>query len=255
MTVMEEIPVYYINLDSSVQRRASIETQLQAAGITRAIRVPAFDGRGLDLATAADCDLPAALHYLGRPLRGGEYGCYRSHLACLQRFCDSGRSHAVVFEDDADIDPDFLEVVRQTLQYLTDGNHAWDVVHLGATRMKISTPVAQVGSRHELRRAFYFPMLANALLWSRNGARQIVEHHARVRMPVDNLFREVITGSGKGYALWPAVVRTIATPSDIDGAGAQRKLGGRTPAYALAKQSRLWKNKLVASYRKIVETP
>lgn len=249
----EELPIYYINLDSSTQRRASIEAQMKAAGLSDAIRVPAFDGRTVDLKTATDCDLPEALRYMGRPLRGGEYGCYRSHLDCLERFLASGREHAVVFEDDADIDPAFAEITRQALRVLTTGDRPWDVVHLGASHLKIQSPVAPLDGKRKLLRAYYFPMLANALLWSRDGARKFVEHHSRIAMPVDNQFRKFMTDSGYGYAVWPPVVRTIMTPSDIDGSGTKRQLEDRLWNYGWLKQRRSWKTKLVARYRRTVE--
>lgn len=246
-----DIPVYYINLDSSTDRRASIEVGLHAIGVSGAVRVPAFDGRALDLARAPDCDLKKAHRFLGRPLRGAEYGCYRSHLDCLERFLATDSPYGIVLEDDAEIDPDFLPVIAGTLAVMERENRPWDLIHLGAGRLKIFTRLEALGGGHDLVQAHYFPMLTTALLWSRSGARNILDHHARVTMPVDTQFREVMVKNGRGFAIWPPITRQTGVLSDIDGDGATRKAHDRSWYYGLAKQWRLWRNKFIAFFRKI----
>lgn len=249
---MSDIPVYYINLDTSVDRRAFITTQLARAGVTDAQRIPAFDGRHTRLEDAADCDLPKAHRYLGRPLRGGEYGCYRSHLDSLRRIAGADHDVAIVLEDDAEIDPDFMDVARLALKTLQDRALDWDVVHLGANRMKISTRVARLETGHDLLHAHYFPMTTSALLWNRAGARDFLEHQAVITKPVDTHLREVMVSSGRGYAVWPAPVRQAGLDSDIDSEAAKRKVAGRTWYYGLVKQQRLWSCKLRALRRKYI---
>ncbi|MFN4100385.1 MAG: glycosyltransferase family 25 protein [Pararhodobacter sp.] len=251
----QEFPIYYINLDSNTGRLASIAAHLAAAGVTDAIRVPAFDGRNVDLTTAKDCDLSAALRFMGRPLRGGEYGCYRSHLDCLERFCASGSRYAVVLEDDALPPPGLVESVRQTIRHLEERDLRWDVVHLGPDRLKTFSPVATLETGEALVRAYYFPMGTSALLWSLEGACRILKQHSVVTMPIDNLLREIMTQAGFGYALWPPLIRTADAVSDIDGTGAKRKQMDRTLAYGWLKQRRLLKNKLAARHRKIEDRP
>lgn len=246
-----DIPVYYINLDSSTDRRAAIEQHMQAAGIAAPIRVPAFDGRGMDLAQAADCDLKKAHRFLGRPLRGAEYGCYRSHLDCIERFLATDSPYGIVLEDDAELDTDFLPVVDAVIARMTAAGRPWDLVHLGAGRMKIFTRLEPLGGGHDLLLAHYFPMLTTALLWSRSGAQNILDHHRTVTMPVDTQFREVMTKRDLGFAVWPPITRQTGVTSDIDGDGATRKAHGRSWYYGFAKQYRLWRNKAVAFLHKM----
>lgn len=244
-----EIPVYYINLDSSHERRTSIEAELRAAGVTHAERVPAFDGREIDLATAVDCDLDRAKRYLGRPLRGAEYGCYRSHLDCIDRFLATDADYGIVLEDDGQVAPDFVAVVEEALAILRAQSEPWDMLHLGPNKMKIYTPLHTLTAGHKLVKAHYFPMMTTALLWTREGARHVQEHYAKVTMPVDTQFREILTERASGYAIWPPVAHQSGVESDIDN-GTQRKIEGRTWYYGWAKQHRLWRNKFIAWRKK-----
>ncbi|MCB5412316.1 glycosyltransferase family 25 protein [Pseudogemmobacter faecipullorum] len=243
------IPVYYINLDSSDERRASIEAGLLAAGIPHAERVSAFDGRKIDLTRTADVDLKKAYRFLGRPLRGAEYGCYKSHLDCIDRFLATDSAYGIVLEDDAEIDPMFCKVVEETIAALEAKGEPWDIVHLGPNKMKIYTPTDHLSGGHDLVRAHYFPMLTTALLWSREGARNVQQNHALVTMPVDTQFREIMVQRGSGYAIWPPITSQTGVDSDIDGNGAVRKATGRSWYYGWAKQHRLWRNKIIAWFR------
>ncbi|NPD14809.1 glycosyltransferase family 25 protein [Xinfangfangia sp. D13-10-4-6] len=244
-----DIPVYYINLDSSDERRASIEAGLSAVGITWAERVPAFDGRKIDLVTAQDCDLKKAHRFLGRPLRGAEYGCYRSHLECIDRFLASGQPYGIVLEDDAQIAPDFVPVIDEALRALEAKGQPWDIVHLGPNKMKIYTPTDHLSGGHDLVRAHYFPMLTTALLWTREGAQNVRQNHSVVTMPIDTQLREIMVKRGSGYAIWPPITSQTGVESDIDGNGALRKANGRSWYYGWAKQQRLWRNKIIAWFK------
>ncbi len=77
---------YYINLDTSPERRAAIETTLARAGLTGLYqRFSARTGEGR----------PATCH-----LNPGEYGCFRSHHDLLAGLTPDG-SFVHVLEDDA----------------------------------------------------------------------------------------------------------------------------------------------------------
>jgi len=243
--------IYYINLDSSIERRRSIESSLTTAGIAKSHRIPAFDGRGLDLQALDDCDIEAAHRYLGRPLRGGEYGCYRSHLAALDLFLASDQRYGLIIEDDAMLDPDIMLILDRSIETLEGKGYAWDIIHISPNRMKIFTPLADLKDGHKLVQAHYFPMVTTALLWSREGARHFVGNFRKVTMPIDTMLREVEVRRGRGFAIWPPIVGTIGADSDIDEMGRKRKAHGRAWYYGIAKQRRLWNNKILAFSRKL----
>lgn len=243
------VPAYLINLDENTDRLAASRAALSAAGL-QATRVPAVDGRGLDLNRIVDCDAQAALRRYGRPLKGGEYGCYKSHLACAQRMLDEGHEVALVFEDDITLGADFGARLDRLLGCLAQSRLDWHMVNLGAPGTRIFTPLTDLGAGHRLVAAHYFPQTAHAILWSRAGAAAFVRDHALVEMTVDNLFRHVMIRSGKGLAVTPPLVRTTAAASVIDAGQQAGRYAGRRWNFGLLKQKRFWVNRLHALYRK-----
>lgn len=247
-------PVYLINLDGSDDRLASARGQLDAARIGFE-RVPAFDGRALRIEEFPDYDPEAAMRYLGRPMRGGEIGCYLSHLDCARRFLDTDAAHAVVLEDDMQLGPGFAEGLGLVLDWLAAHPDGWDLVNIGPNRHKIYTGLYGFqagGRRHELTAAHYFPMTTTGLIWSRSGAQAFVEGHGRIWAPVDNYFRWWQTRADRGLAVWPALVTTTGAESEIADAGANRRsVAGRHPLYGLMKQRRLLTDKAIALAHKL----
>ncbi len=254
MATSLDIPVYLINLDGSDERLASARRQLEGAGVAFQ-RVPAFDGRKLRIEQFPDYDPRAALHYLGRPMRGGEIGCYLSHLDCARRFLATDAPHAVVLEDDMQLTPGFAEGVRKVLDWLATQPIGWDLINIGSPRHKIYTVVHGFGAggrHHDLTLAHYFPMTTTGLIWSRPGAQAFVDGHRTIWAAVDNYFRWWQTRAGRGLAVWPPLVTTTGAESEIADAGANRRsAAGRHPLYGLMKQRRLLVDKVIAGIRKL----
>ena len=90
------IPVYFINLDRSPDRRAEMSQRLSALGIAFE-RVPAIDGRSLSSSAvdAVRIDTPG-----WKPLSAGEIGCFLSHRECWRRIAQGDEAYGCVFEDD-----------------------------------------------------------------------------------------------------------------------------------------------------------
>ena len=245
------VEVLYINLDSSTDRRAHIEANLAKCGITSFTRIPAFDGRGIPVDSLPDHDGAAMVSFMGRPLSGGEYGCYKSHLQCLSHFLNGTAQHCLLLEDDVEFDIDFREGVDGVLDVLAASGLDWDVTHLSPTHIKIFTPVATVGNHRKLMAAHYFPMNTSALLWSRNGASGFLARHAKVNLPIDVQLREAMLRSGKGFAVWPPLAQAADLDSDIDAPRELRRSSGRRWFYGVAKQRRLFNNKIMALLRAV----
>ena len=242
-------PVFLINLDGSDERLRSASMQLDAAGMSFQ-RVPAFDGRELTIDRFPDYDAESARHYLGRPMRGGEIGCYLSHLDCARRFLATGAPCGVVLEDDMQLLPGFTDGLQQVLDWLSARPVDWDLVNIGANRHKIFTVLYGFdvgGSHHDLTLAHYFPMTTTGVIWSRKGAQAFVMGHRTIWAPVDNYFRWWQTRADRGLAVWPPLVTTTGAESEIADAGANRRsVAGRHPLYGLMKQRRLLTDKLIA---------
>jgi len=253
MKVKGSIRTYVINLDGGAGRLESVSRMLASFDMGFE-RVPAFDGRRLDLQEVADYDAARAERYMGRSLVGAEIGCYRSHLAAAEQFLRSEAPYGLVFEDDVLLRCNPIELLEQALPVLEGIDKDWMLLNIGANKSKITTPVSSHeagGFRTSLVAAHYFPMMACAIVWSREGARQFVESHGKIFAPVDNYFRYWLTRAGHGYALWPAPVTTTDAESQIAAAdGRKRSAYGRKWYYGLAKQKRLLEDKLIALDRR-----
>lgn len=239
-------PVYVINLDGSADRLASASAQLRAAGLTFE-RVPAFDGRGLSVAEFPDYAPAQARAYMGRPLRGGEIGCYLSHLDAARRIAAGSAPVGVVLEDDMALSPDAGALLLELADWASGQAGDWDLINLGPNKHKIYTNVLTLGSGdYTVTRAHYFPMTTTGLMWSRAGAQAFVDTHATIFAPVDNFFRHWLTRTDRGLAIWPPLVRTTGAESEIDAAARARSREGRHPLYGLIKQRRLMVDKILA---------
>lgn len=241
--------VYLINLDGSDQRLDRATRQLQAEGLAFE-RVAAFDGRQLSVDQFPDYDAEAARKYMGRPMLGGEIGCYLSHLDCARRFLAGPAEHCVVFEDDMLLVPGTAEFLDQSLAWLASKSVEWHLMNIGARRHKIYTPLHEfdfAGQGHLLTRAHYFPMTTTGLVWSRQGASAFVSGHHRIFAPVDNYFRYWLTRSNMGLAVMPPLVTAADFDSEISSsAGPGRSKQGRRLDYGLIKQKRLMIDKAIA---------
>ena len=247
------VAVYLINLDGSDDRLREASGQLESAGVTFE-RVAAFDGRGLRIEEFPDYDAKGARTYMGRPLRGGEIGCYLSHLECARRFLESDAPVCIVLEDDMKLQEGFAEGVEAVLGWLARSGEDWDIVNIGANRHKIYSRMFGFdagGRHHQLTHAHYFPMTTTGLIWSRTGADAFLREHHRIFAPVDNYMRHWQTRRNRGWAVWPALVTTTGVDSVITPAtGPRRQVGDRHPLYGLIKQRRLMLDKLIAWYHK-----
>lgn len=246
------LTTYLINLDGSDLRLARSAAQLDAAGIDYQ-RVPAFDGRRLSVAEFPDHDAAAARAYMGRALRGGEIGCYLSHLDCARRFLQSGADVGLVLEDDFELVPGMTYVLNQALDWLAASGEDWFLINIGARKSKIFSPIASFAARGQgfsLRRAHYFPMTTTAIVWSRAGAQAFVDGHRTIFAPVDNYFRFWLTRNGRGLCIYPPIAPAWDSASEIDAAGPERRHSGRAAFYGLKKQRRLWQDKVIALMHK-----
>lgn len=243
------INTYLINLDGSNERLRTASSQLDSRNI-KFIRVPAYDGRGIDPLTITQYNEPKALVYMGRKLNGGEIGCYFSHFNCAQRFLDSDADYAVVLEDDMQLNAGAFEIISKALSWLEANKLNWHLMNIGAPNQKIFSPI-QTFSNHTLVHAHYFPMSAIGLIWSRAGALDFIENGKEIFAPVDNYYRYWLINNNKGLSIYPPLLTHGGTQSDIDNGKVKRNTTGRHWLYGAIKQKRLWTDKFKAIANKL----
>ncbi|WP_198585979.1 glycosyltransferase family 25 protein [Pararhizobium haloflavum] len=93
------LPIFVINLDRSEARWRVVTASAEKSGLT-ATRVPGFDGAAVAPADWQEVDPERFNTCHGRRMLPGEYGCYRGHLAALDRVIAEGAPLAIICEDD-----------------------------------------------------------------------------------------------------------------------------------------------------------
>ena len=95
---MENVPILYINLDRSKERKIRMEEQFKRYNIKNYKRVPAFDGRKL----FSDSSLRAKTVELPKDMKqsSGEIGCSLSHLRAAEMALEIDAPYVLVMEDD-----------------------------------------------------------------------------------------------------------------------------------------------------------
>ncbi len=242
-----KIATYLINLDGSHERLAHASAQLQAQGIAFE-RISGVDGRQFNVDEHPLYRQKRAMRYMGRAVMPGELGCFLSHMKAAQTLLDSDADAAVVLEDDMNCSHNFVETLEQAVRWLEQNGHEqWQLINFGNQQMKISTPIHSfhdAGKEVVLYAAHYFPMTATGLLWSRQGAANLLESIKKegIFAPWDNYTRHWQTRQAQGYSFWPPLVRADGFDSDIADQNIRKK-HQRAPYYFLSKQSRLWRDK------------
>lgn len=237
---------YLINLDGSDERLQAATSALNEQNIYFE-RISAYDARKVEPTSIAEYDEQKALSYMGRKLKGGELGCYFSHINCVKAFLQTDADYAIVLEDDMTPTENLKQKIDELLHKLD--NQSWYLINIGALKRKIYSPLFNIDT-HEISQAHYFPMTTTGIIWNRAGAKAFLENCYPIYAPVDNFFRHWLTRNNQGLSVFPPLVQARDVASDID-QGLQRKHGGRATNYGYLKQKRLWQDKLIAIYHKL----
>lgn len=240
---------FVINLDGSDSRLQNVTEQLVKKNIDF-VRVPAVDGRNRPPTSFDAYDEQGAIKFYGRPMTGGEIGCYLSHLKCAKALLDSDAKYAIVLEDDMTFtqcgSAEFSELIDQ-LERCAPG---FEIANLGRTAKRFYTRVGNFSNSH-IQHAHYFPVTTTGLIWSRKGAAAFWNTRHEIFAPVDHFFRCFFSRRGTGYAMSPEIVIPNGSDSEIDAIpnqnGKARKRIPRTPKYFAREFSRQSTNYVNAS--------
>jgi len=92
-----DIPIYYINLNRSTDRNATMIQRFQTYGITDYTRVQGVDG-------SDDPSVNYSADFRFITITSGEIGCTLSHLRAIKMAYDRGLPYALIMEDDTSFD-------------------------------------------------------------------------------------------------------------------------------------------------------
>ncbi len=178
--LLQDLPVWLINLPRATARRERMEARLEKLGLAYTL-FPGVDGKAEEARLLANVDVPAFERNVGRKVLVGGIGCYHSHLAVWEAFLASGKPVALILEDDVIFHDDFLAAVRLGLQTVAH----WDFLKLNCIRAK--QPICQglVGS-YRLN-AYLGPATGTgAYLITRDTAAKLLPGMQRVTRPTDH---------------------------------------------------------------------
>jgi glycosyl transferase, family 25 len=244
---MTRLITLVINLDRSTERLSQARQRLDAAEIGFS-RVAAADMLGKAPETEPLYDPARAMRFFGRPLTGGEVGCFKSHINCAHRFLASDADFALVLEDDVALRTDAATTLGRLVDWLATGNvPPFDLINMGRAQGPFARPLTQVADR-QLCHAFYFPTTTTALMWSRPGAERFLAAADAIYAPVDHFLRKwcCATGRGLAFAQPPFYASGVASEIDRDTAAGARKDFRRGPTYYLRETQRQSRNYLNA---------
>ena len=200
--------IQVINLDGSDDRLAAARAQLEAQGLAFT-RSPAFDGRGLPMEDLPRYSAFRARLWFGRPLTGGEVGCFLSHRACAERFLATDAAVGLVLEDDLRLCDDFALKLDALVAALGSGTApGWRLVNLGRSLKpgQDRHAVAHLPGQVSLCQGADFPLSTHGLLWSRPGAERFLQAAQWVTGTIDNWLRSDMSVHGGGLFTDPPLV-------------------------------------------------
>jgi GR25 family glycosyltransferase involved in LPS biosynthesis len=125
------LSVRVINLDRRPDRLASFLAGLEKhAGpnmARRCRRFPAVDGTTIQMTD----DLRLLFRNNDFADRRGNIGCALSHLRLWREIADGSSAACLIFEDDAQVEPGFVDELRATVQAVDSIDADWHIVFLG----------------------------------------------------------------------------------------------------------------------------
>jgi glycosyl transferase, family 25 len=165
--VQTQVPIFYINRNRDVTRRAAMERELARHGLS-AERVVAVEGQ------AVPASLKAQFfngEKLWSGLSPGEVGCYASHLVAMTLLVERGLEHAVILEDDAILSDDFVACLSSAMRQAPAG---WGLMHLCQTPTHAVKTIAELPNDRRLVRCSRIPTRSQGYLVSRKGAEKFI---------------------------------------------------------------------------------
>lgn len=214
------LPIFYINLDRDIQRRALLEAQLERLSLT-GTRLPAVWWSDLDESKQSElysAELNQKQYYT--PLVNGEKGCYASHIAAWRQLLDSTAPAMVVLEDDVQV----LKNFETALQAIAELEHPWDMIKLmgRSGREKIYSRTHLIAG-HDLIQYTRVPSFTAAYVISRTGAQKMLQSRIPFGRPIDIDLRFWWENNMQIRGVYPPVVELAEISQATSIGGRQKK--------------------------------
>ncbi|XPF93473.1 glycosyltransferase family 25 protein [Colwellia sp. RE-S-Sl-9] len=174
--------IFVINLDRSLDRLKSSESQLKDCGF-KFERISAVDGKELvsDEIQKHYCKKKNNKEY-HKELTRGEIGCYLSHRKVWQKIVDDKIEYAIILEDDFAIEGN----INKTISTLNRIDFEWDYIKL-ATYKKRTRNIAFSQPINNMHLVLFNKAMAGtcAQAVSYSGAKKLLLNSAQFGRPID----------------------------------------------------------------------
>jgi glycosyl transferase, family 25 len=235
---------YILHLDRAISRAANVELLSARLPIASEV-VAAIDGARLSRQEIEQ----AYVRRRFRPrypfaLTATEIGVFLSHRALWRRIVDEKRDFAVIFEDDAQIDPASFAAL---IEFATAERAAWDYLLMPATPVRSGTTLARRGAL-ALLRPDAPPLRAIGQIVSSAAAERLLDRTLPFDRPVDTFLQMTwVTGQPLMVAS-PSPVRDVSP--ETGGTTVQRRSMGLADRLRHEAMRPIYRAQVLARYRR-----
>ena len=191
---MDQIAVYYINLDDRQDRRENIEDTLKTCGIEHFEKCSAVDTRRCSSKRLEDrfpsgtfvegalCAIQRGYRQEHGELTSGSVGLYLSMYQTLRKFLETGKPYCLIFEDDAMLADgmkasDFQNVIHDVITK----KQRFDLLLLSHLFQSSSSQISQRYVFADVKRF----MMLSAYIVTKEGAQKIIDAALPMHVQLD----------------------------------------------------------------------
>ncbi len=202
------MPIFVINLASSVDRRQRIQAQLDTLQLPFEL-FEAIDGYGEHHPLFGKYNDLKRKFYKRYRVSTSELGCYASHYQLWEKCVELGQP-IVVMEDDVDVDEHFYNAFFQAAKMIDK----YGYIRLCGL---FDRPYVTVETKGDYRMVRYLhgPAGTQCYMIHTHAAKRLLEHSQEWFLPVDDFLDTFWVHHVDCFALLPYAVKAAAIPATI----------------------------------------